>query len=253
MHEFVSFISTLLFSPSKWIIILITASFFIRNPAIKKTCRIVALCIFLGFSNSVLLNWYAKKWQPMPRKISKDVRYSCGIIPGGFGSPGQDDNGYFNAAADRFIQALKLYKAGEIKHILVSGGNGKDEDKSFREGAWAKREFISVGVPDSAIFVEDISNNTNDNAAYAKKILDSLYLPPPYLLITSAYHIPRATLLFENTGVPVDSFPCNYFNGNSIITIGSFIPHFWVLFEWDVYLKEAAGYIYYQTKAKQHK
>lgn len=250
MHEFFSFITTLLFSPSNWIIILLLVSFIVKKTAIKKICRITALCIFLVFSNSVLLNWFAKKWQPTPRKIDMNANYSCGIIPGGFGSPGQDNNGYFNAASDRFIQALKLYKAGEIKHILISGGNGKDEDKSFREGVWAKGEFISVGVPDSAVYVEDRSNNTNDNAAFAKMILDSLQLKPPYLLITSAYHMPRATLLFENAGVPVNPFPCNYFNGNSIITIGSFIPHFWVLFEWDAYLKEAAGYLYYHSKSK---
>lgn len=250
MHQFASFITTLLFSPSNVVMVLLVASFIIKKPSVKKTCRITALCIFLVFSNSVLLDWYAKKWQPTPQKINPSTVYSCGIIPGGFGSPGPDDNGYFNAASDRFIQALKLYKAGEIKHILISGGNGKDEDKNFREAAWAKGEFISVGVPDSAVFVEDRSNNTNDNAAYAKKILDSLHLAPPYLLITSAYHIPRATLLFKNAGVAVDAFPCNYFSGNNIITLSSFIPHFWVLFEWDLYLKEAAGYLYYHSKEK---
>ena len=250
MHEFISFIATLILSPSNLIIVLLIASFIIRKPFLKRACRIVALFIFLLFSNSALLDWYAKKWQPAPQKINSAIVYSCGIIPGGFGSPGPDDNGYFNATSDRFIQALKLYKAGEIKYILISGGNGKKEDKSFREAAWAKGEFISVGVPDSAVFVEDRSNNTMDNAFYAKKILDSLKLKPPYLLITSAYHIPRARLLFENAGVKVDEFPCNYFSGNSRITLSSFIPHFAVLFEWDLYLKEAAGYLYYCSKGK---
>ncbi len=250
MHAFVSFISSLLLSPSNWVIGLVIAGYIFRKPAIKKTCRIVALCIFLVFSNSILLNWYAKRWQPIPRRVSKTITYSCGIIPGGFGSPGPDDNGYFNAAADRFIQALKLYKAAEIKHILISGGNGKDEDKSFREGVWAKSEFVSLGVPDSVIFIEDRSKNTNDNAAYSKKILDSLELKPPYLLITSAYHIPRATLLFKNAGVPVDRFPCNYSSGRGKITPASFIPRVAVLFEWDMYLKESAGVFYYNSMKK---
>ncbi len=253
MHEFVSFITTLLFSPSNLLIVILLLSFIIRKPAVKKACRIIALFIFLLFSNSILLNWYAKKWQPVPQKINSSLVYSCGIIPGGFGSPGPDDSGHFNAASDRFIQALKLYKAGEIKHILISGGNGKDEVKSFREGAWAKGEFVSVGIPEADVFVEDRSNNTNDNAAYAKKILDSLHLAPPYLLITSAYHIPRASVLFNNAGVSTTAFPCNYFSGNSIITLSSFIPHFWVLFEWDLYLKEAAGYLYYRSKEKAGK
>lgn len=60
-----------------------------------------------------------------------------------------------NSTADRFIQAVKLYRLGIIKHILVSGGNGKTDDNHFREGAWVKGELKTFGVPDSSIFVED--------------------------------------------------------------------------------------------------
>lgn len=52
----------------------------------------------------------------------------------------------------------------------------------------AKDELLIMGIPASSIFVEDRSNDTFDNAVYAKRILDSLQLSPPYLLITSANH-----------------------------------------------------------------
>ena len=154
-----------------------------------------------------------KKMAAPPVVISTGIAYSCGIVPGGFASPDADENGYFNSTADRFIQAVKLYKLGEIKHILISGGNGKADKKNFREGAWVKGELTAMGIPDSVIFVEDRSNNTSDNAIYAKQILDSLQLKPPYLLITSAHHVPRASLLFKNAGIPTVAFPCNYIAG----------------------------------------
>lgn len=252
MHQETSSILSFFLSPFNWIIILVITGYFLRKALFKKICRILALCIFLVFSNQWLLDWYAKKWQPPPVVISAGIAYSCGIVPGGFASPDADENGYFNSTADRFIQAVKLFKLGEIKHILISGGNGKIDKKNFREGGWAKGELKTMGIPDSAIFVEDRSNNTSDNAAYAKKILDSLQLKPPYLLITSAHHMPRASLLFTNAGIPVVPFPCNYIAGRGDFSFSSLLPQPAVLSEWNIYLKEAAGYLWYHFKSNKN-
>jgi uncharacterized SAM-binding protein YcdF (DUF218 family) len=169
----------------------------------------------------------------------------CGIVAGGFASPDTEANGYFNATADRFIQVVKLYNAGKIKHILISGGNGKDTDASFREAAWVKGELLAFRVPDSVIIIEDQSTNTKENARNSKRLLDSLHLTPPYLLITSAYHMPRAKLLFEKSGVPVAAFPCNYGDGMGPFTFSDVIPGFGVLLAWKVYLKEVLGVFVY--------
>jgi uncharacterized SAM-binding protein YcdF (DUF218 family) len=251
MHQVASAVLSFLLSPLNWIILLLIAGYFLRKALLKKICRIVALCIFLLFSNEWLLDWYAKKWQPAPVVISTGIAYSCGIVPGGFASPDADDNGYFNATADRFIQVVKLYKLGVIKHILISGGNGKIESKNFREGHWVKGELISMGIPDPVIFVEDKSNNTFENAMYAKQILDSVQLKPPYLLITSAHHVPRASLLFKNAGILTVPFPCSYIAGRGNFSFPSLLPELGVLGTWDLYLKEAAGYLWY--KAHPHK
>ncbi|KAA9038133.1 YdcF family protein [Ginsengibacter hankyongi] len=248
MRQLASSVLSFFLSPFNWIIILVIAGFLFRRASLKKICRIMALCIFLLFSNKWLLDWYAKQWQPLPASIDKNITYSCGIVPGGFGSPAPDGSGYFNATADRFIQAEKLYKLGVIKHILISGGNGKTDDKSFREGRWAKGELVIMGIPDSVIFVEDRSNDTFDNAVYAKQILDSLQINPPYLLITSASHMPRASLIFKNAGITTVAYPCNYVDGRSRFSLSSIIPQPSVLLGWDVYLKEAAAYVWYKLK-----
>jgi len=248
MHHITSDVLSFFLSPLNWIFILIIAAYFFRKNSHKKICRITALFIFIVFGNHWLLNWYAKKWQPGPVTINTNLKYSCGIVPGGFASPDAEGKGYFNTTADRFIQAEKLYKLGTIKHILISGGNGKFDDKNFREGAWAKNELSVMGIPDSVIFIEDRSNDTFDNAVYAKQILDSMQLSPPYLLITSAYHIPRASLIFKNAGVPTVPFPCNYFEGRSRFSFSSIIPSPSILPGWDFYLKETAGYLWYYFK-----
>lgn len=250
MHQLASAVFTFFLSPLNWIILLLIAGFFLHKPSFKKICRILALCIFFLFTNTWLLDWYAKKWQLAPVVIPAGNVYSCGIVPGGFASPDTNDSGYFNAAADRFIQVVKLYKLGKINHVLISGGNGKTVEKNFREGAWVKGELITMGVPDSVIFVEDRSNNTFDNAVYAKKILDSVQLKPPYLLITSAHHLPRASLLFLNAGVPVAPYPCNYVAGRGSFDFLSLLPDPSVLLGWNIYLKETAAYFWYRLRGR---
>jgi uncharacterized SAM-binding protein YcdF (DUF218 family) len=245
MHQVASTLSSFLLSPFNWIFILIVASFFVRRPSLKKICRALALCIFLLFSNGALLNWYAKTWQPLPVTLKTGNSYSCGIVPGGFASPDNSVGGHFNATADRFIQVVKLYKLGSISHILISGGNGKEDEKDFHEGAWVKGELKVMGIPDSVIYAEDRSNNTFDNAVFAKKILDSMQLKPPYLLITSAHHLPRASLLFRNAGIYTVPYPCNYIAGTGDFTISSFLPNPETLLAWNTYLKETAAYLWY--------
>ncbi|MBA2562463.1 MAG: YdcF family protein [Chitinophagaceae bacterium] len=251
MHQVASTILSFFLSPFNWIIILIMAGYFLRKARVKKICRILALCIFLLFSNGWLIDWYAKRWQPLPAVISAAIPYSCGIVPGGFGSTDAGENGYFNSAADRFIQTVKLYKLGNIKHILISGGNAKEHIKSFREGAWVKEELIAMGIPDSVIFVEDRSDNTADNAFYAKQILDSIQLKPPYLLITSAHHLPRASVLFKHAGIYTVPFPCNYIAGRGTFNFWSILPQPHTLLGWNVYLKETAGYLWYYFRGSK--
>ena len=248
MHQLASTLLSFFLSPFNWIIILLIASYFLKKRGLKNACKITAVVIFIVFGNQWLLNLYAKNWQAERVAISNLPTASCGIVPGGFASPDQNGDGYFNASADRFIQVVKLYKLGKIQHILISGGNGKSEQESFQEGAWVKRELVTFGIPDSVIFVEDKSNNTADNAINAKQILSNNNLQPPYLLITSAFHMPRASMIFKKSGLNIIPFPCNFSNGMDSFSISDLLPRPSVLLGWDLYLKETVGYLWYKLK-----
>jgi uncharacterized SAM-binding protein YcdF (DUF218 family) len=239
---------SIVLSPFNWIIVLLIGNYFIRRKKLKKIFIVLAACLFIIFGNHWLLNVYIRAWQPKPVLISSLPVYSCGIVPGGFASPDENSDGYFNASADRFIQAVKLYRLGKIKHLLISGGNGKPDAKNFQEAAWVRTQLVQFGVPDSVIFVEDHSDNTQDNAVNSKHLLDSLHLPLPYLLITSAFHLPRALLTFKKNGLAVDPFPCNYTEGMDSFSLDDLLPRPSVLLGWDRYLKEAVGYLWYGIK-----
>lgn len=52
----------------------------------------------------------------------------------------------------------------------------------------------------------------------------SLQLPPPYLLITSAFHVPRASIIFKKSGLAVEPFPCNYTEGMDSFSWDDLLP-----------------------------
>src|SRR6185503_5858251 len=104
MHYLASDVVSFFLSPINWVFVLVVAAFFLRKASHKKICRIAALCIFIVFGNQWLLNWYANNWQPMPVAINNNIKYSCGIVPGGLQAPMQKE-------MDILIQLLTgLYK-----------------------------------------------------------------------------------------------------------------------------------------------
>jgi uncharacterized SAM-binding protein YcdF (DUF218 family) len=72
-----------------------------------------------------------------------------------------------------------------------------------------------------------------------------MQLKPPYLLITSAHHVPRASLLFRHAGIYIVPYPCNYIAGTGDFNISSFLPNPEKLLGWNIYLKETAAYLWY--------
>ena len=229
--------------PFSWIVILVIAAICIKKPSLKRKLFIAAAVVFFIFSDSFLFNQFTKRWDIQPVPLAGTGMYSCAIVLGGFSSELANGTDYFNGSADRFIQALKLFQNGKVKHILVSGGNGRLFPDSFREGDWVKTQLQEFKVPDSCIIIEDQSRNTIENAAFSKHKLDSAHLQGPYVLITSAYHMRRSLQIFRKTKVDVTPFPCNYLTADGYVGLDDFMPDPGVLADWNIYAKEVIGYL----------
>ncbi|MGB4399127.1 MAG: YdcF family protein, partial [Daejeonella sp.] len=110
------------------------------------------------------------------------------------------DRVFFGKGADRVVHAIQLYKAGKIKRIIISGGSGALVGKKVPEAEHLKKVFLFSGVPDSVLYIESESRNTVENARFSKRLIDSLQLQPKFLLVTSAFHMPRAMGCFQKAG-----------------------------------------------------
>ena len=238
-----------LLSPILWILIVFVWGWFSKKAARKKRCYIAGIIMLLFFTNPFIINKLILAYQPKKVTLRTDENYSAGILLGGFAGMNKTDHQtYFSEQSDRFIQAMLLYKTGHIKKIIVAAGDGSVFNRGdFREGDFVQEQLMAMGIPAADIAVDRNSRNTAENAINAKKIIDSLQLPPPYLLVTSAIHIPRAKKTFIKAGIDVIPYPAAYFvrPPDSVVPTDYILPSASALKNWDMYLREIIGSLMY--------
>jgi uncharacterized SAM-binding protein YcdF (DUF218 family) len=112
-------------------------------------------------------------------------------------------------AADRMTVAAALARQYPNARIIFSGGSGNLISNEAREADYAGAVFDSLGVPKARLMMERRSRNTQENAEFSKAMAD----PKPgerWLLVTSAYHMPRSVGLFRKAGFPVEPYPVDW-------------------------------------------
>jgi uncharacterized SAM-binding protein YcdF (DUF218 family) len=232
----------ILILPLTWIFGSLLYAVITKQQKRKQRMLVVTIIILYLFSNSFLVNILARTWDINPYKADTKT-YSSIILLGGFVSEDAEANGFFNWTVDRFTQATRLLKAGKASHLLFTGGNADINPDGFTEAAFVKTELKLLNIPDSIIILEDRARNTIENAAFSKPLLQKVNLNPPYLLVTSAFHMRRALLIFKKAGIPVVAYPCNYTTTQKV-SFKDFIPSADALSQWGLYIKEVAGYLF---------
>lgn len=227
--------------PLTWILLLLIISLISKSKKYKSRCLIAAIALLVLFTNPFLFSQFAQSWDVAPYKPD-GKKYSCAIILGGFSIAAGDSEANFSITADRFLQGVKLLSTRQANHILITGGNGSLVPGAFREAAWAKKQLQEFNVPDSAVLIENASRNTLENAKFSKTILQKSKLAPPYLLVTSAFHMRRSLMIFKNAGIDVVPYPANYLVSSKVST-SDFIPTAEPLYFWSFYIKEMIGYV----------
>lgn len=114
-----------------------------------------------------------------------------------------------NRSGDRYVEALRLALAHPEAKILVAAGPAALALEQEREAFAAQRMFTSFGVAPERIILDDNSRNTEENAQFAKE-LAGVTDGQTWLLVTSAFHMPRSVGLFRMADFPVVPWPADY-------------------------------------------
>ncbi len=149
-----------------------------------------------------------------------------------------------DAAAVRLMHTAILYNKNP-KKIYISGG--KVTNQKISESSVYKKILSGLNIPEEDIITESNSRTTMENAKYTSELLkkDSI---KNIILVTSAGHMARSKMTFENYGFKVIAAPCGYIRDERKYNVLDFIPRgdnlgYLMRFMWEI-----TGTIYYKVK-----
>ena len=113
------------------------------------------------------------------------------------------------ASGDRMVEALRLARLYPDKPVIVSGGEASLIGLTEGDAPIASRFFTTFGIAADRIVLEDKSLNTHENAVLSKAVMER-YGEGDWLLVTSAFHMPRSVGAFRMQGIEPVPWPVDY-------------------------------------------
>lgn len=168
------------------------------------------------------------------------------VVLGGILKDVEAENGFVSEwrDGDRYFDGLALYKAGKAAQLIFTGGMLPWSVSQETEGSQLKQFAVASGIPETAIRVSGAVYNTRDEARAVRAMFDGG--APHIILVTSAFHMPRAQMLFEREGFQVSPYPVDFKVDSEKITPMDFLPDAAALFRTDLVCREMIGRLYYR-------
>ena len=246
----------LLTQPLVWVSVLLLVSLLVlrTRPRLGRSVITLALALLLVMG-----------WQPLPdlglraledryTEIPPDGNLSAfsGVVvlggAMGTGHVAQDhQQPVMNDYAERMTAAAAIALRYPQLPIVFTGGEGALWGAGPSEGARARQFFNSMGIAADRIRYESASRNTYENAILTAQ-LPGIDTSKKWLLLTSAWHMPRSMAVFKKAGWNVTAYPVDYRTGTTT-------P--WTEYElqigaerWHLLLHEWVGYLSYRLTGR---
>jgi uncharacterized SAM-binding protein YcdF (DUF218 family) len=115
----------------------------------------------------------------------------------------------FNGSVARVLGGIALARRRPEAKLMLVGGEGGFFPVGFAESRATLGLVVEEGIVPARVIIEEKSRSTHENAVYAKEIV-GLAPGEKWVLVTSAYHMPRAVAVFRAAGWPVIPYPVDY-------------------------------------------
>ncbi len=186
---------------------------------------LLGLLIIITFSltgtSNFLINYLQSQYQPLletPKNVTQVVVLGGGVSGGKNYPPNLTLN---TASLSRLVEGVRLFDALEeigVKPTLILSGG-----RVFQSPAVAgkmQNTAVMLGISQEQILLEDGSRDTREEAVYLKKTLAD----KPFILVTSAFHMPRSMDLFTAQGMHPIAAPTQFLGVRTNLT-SWFIPN----------------------------
>ena len=185
-----------------------------------------------GLMTSALLILLLQGWEPLPDALLRHLEskhagpktesslsaYVGVVVLGGALEPSYVSQGNqqpaLNSGAERMTEPVSLQRKFPHLRLLFTGGEGELFTEGMSEAERAKVFFDSLGLPGSNVVYESKSRTTFENATLSAS-LPGIHPEQPWLLLTSAYHMPRAFAAFTKAGWNVTPYPVDFQSGQA--------------------------------------
>jgi len=147
-----------------------------------------------------------------------------------------------NGAAERMTAPVALLRQQPHLRLIFTGGEGELWPQGVSEATLAEQFFTSMGVAANRVEYEDKSRTTYENAVFSAA-LPKVDKTQRWLLLTSAWHMPRSLAAFRAAGWNVSPYPVDYRTGDSTPWTEYSLAR--GALRWQLLLHEIAGWLAY--------
>jgi uncharacterized SAM-binding protein YcdF (DUF218 family) len=205
-----------IFQPSSAVLIFFAAGgFFAAAGRTRSATRlfVTGAILYILFGFSPLSNWLiAPLEEQASAAAAKEPGGAAGIVVLGGAIEGRSALGdgapHLNESGERMIEAVRLAGLHPSFPVVFTGGPdaffGRDGQES--EAELARQFFERFNITPPRLMLEGRSRNTRENAVETAKLLQ-LKAGQKWILVTSAFHMPRAKALFEAQGFEILAWP----------------------------------------------
>jgi uncharacterized SAM-binding protein YcdF (DUF218 family) len=206
-----------LFSPYTWALVLLALALPWRRRSFrtwkrKRVMGAVGLGLLVVLAVPAVAEALTRAIERVPRTYREDVTYDAVVLLGGVtnelvmkqtGQPAYNDN------VERLVMTFKLLREGRARVAIVSGAASDPALERFGEARVLAEQLVAWGIDPARIIVEPKARNTRENAIYCAEIVRQRGAKD-VLVVTSAFHVPRALDTFRAVDLPVDVLPVDY-------------------------------------------
>lgn len=231
------FFTALILPPGFFILGFLFLAFLLRHHKLGRTVALLlggGLYLLAIEPGKDLILYPLEKFYPLPSL--KELQGEVVVVLSG----GTRDTGYPEGdSVIRMLEGIRIARQRNLP-LLISGGVVLHQR---RAASRVLEEFLSPFLSGITVYTEPHSRDTRENALFTALYLKELGIKK-VILVTSAYHLPRATMLFRREGLDVLPYPTD-FKREARYGPRSFLPRHEVLSESAKGIKEYLGIALY--------
>lgn len=236
--------------PLGWVVLLLIFALLRKKWWPVGVAMIVLVVASLPVTSNRMLRWMESFYPALPIAETgpADAVVVLGGILGPRVSPGYLTN--WNETSERFDGGVALLRANRANVLVFTGARLPWEKRLRFEGEDLRDIAIAQGLPAEKILVTREISNTRDEARAVAEMAKARGWKK-VIVVTSAWHMPRAARLFRSAGVDFIPFPVDFrSDGTRPLTPVDFLPNAGSLAGTEAALRECYGIAFYAVTGR---